>query len=107
MSKSFRGLPKAIRWWCRGCRKCATAAWSRFCRRRAVPRYRAREPETCFFHSEAALQLPHICIRRPVFASVLSLIIILIGLISSDRLTVREYPAIDEPVVSVRTEYKG
>ena len=53
------------------------------------------------------MQLPQICIRRPVFATVLSLIIILIGLISYDRLTVREYPAIDEPVVSVRTEYKG
>jgi multidrug efflux pump len=51
--------------------------------------------------------LSEICIRRPVFASVLSLVVVLIGLISYDRLTVREYPAIDEPVVSVRTEYKG
>src|SRR5690606_8452547 len=48
-----------------------------------------------------------VCIKRPVFATVLSLVIILIGLISYDRLTVREYPAIDEPVVSVRTTYKG
>jgi multidrug efflux pump len=47
------------------------------------------------------------CIKRPVFATVLSLIIILVGLISYERLTVREYPAIDEPVVSVRTDYKG
>ena len=53
------------------------------------------------------MQLPQICIRRPVFATVMSLIVVLIGLISYDRLTVREYPAIDEPVVSVRTEYKG
>ncbi|NLY26232.1 MAG: efflux RND transporter permease subunit [Alcaligenaceae bacterium] len=51
--------------------------------------------------------LSDICIKRPVFATVLSLIILLVGLISYDRLTVREYPAIDEPVVSVRTEYKG
>lgn len=51
--------------------------------------------------------LSEICIKRPVFATVLSLIIVLIGLISYDRLTVREYPAIDEPVVSVRTDYKG
>lgn len=51
--------------------------------------------------------LSDICIRRPVFATVLSLIVVLVGLISYDRLTVREYPAIDEPVVSVRTEYKG
>lgn len=47
------------------------------------------------------------CIRRPVFATVLSLLIVLIGLISYDRLSVREYPAIDEPVVSVVTSYKG
>src|SRR5690606_3897650 len=51
--------------------------------------------------------LSELCIKRPVFATVLSLVIMLIGFISYDRLTVREYPAIDEPVVSVRTEYKG
>lgn len=47
------------------------------------------------------------CIRRPVFATVLSLLIVLVGLISYDRLSVREYPAIDEPVVSVVTTYNG
>lgn len=47
------------------------------------------------------------CIRRPIFATVLSLMIILVGLISYERLSVREYPAIDEPVVSVITSYKG
>ncbi len=51
--------------------------------------------------------LSDICIRRPVFATVLTLIIVLVGLISYDRLTVREYPAIDEPMVSVITDYKG
>jgi len=51
--------------------------------------------------------LSEVCIKRPVFATVLSLMIVLVGLISYDRLTVREYPAIDEPVVSVRTDYKG
>lgn len=51
--------------------------------------------------------LPELCIRRPVFATVLSLVILLVGLISYDRLSVREYPAIDEPVVSVVTNYKG
>ena len=48
-----------------------------------------------------------LCIRRPVFATVLSLIIILVGLVSYQRLSVREYPNIDEPVVSVRTDYPG
>ena len=51
--------------------------------------------------------LSEICIKRPVFATVLSLIIVLVGLISYERLSVREYPAIDEPVVSVVTVYKG
>lgn len=51
--------------------------------------------------------LSEVCIKRPVFASVLSLIIVLIGLISYSRLAVREYPNIDEPIVSVSTTYKG
>jgi len=53
------------------------------------------------------MTLPEICIRRPVFATVLSLVILLIGLISYQRLAVREYPRIDEPVVSVSTTYRG
>ncbi|OGB92014.1 MAG: multidrug transporter AcrB [candidate division NC10 bacterium RIFCSPLOWO2_02_FULL_66_22] len=53
------------------------------------------------------MQLPEICIRRPVLATVMSLMIVLIGVISFQRLTVREYPKIDTPVVSVRTVYKG
>ena len=46
-------------------------------------------------------------IRRPVFATVMSLILFLIGFVSYSRLTVREYPNIDEPIVSVRTDYLG
>jgi multidrug efflux pump len=53
------------------------------------------------------MRLPEICIQRPVFATVMSLMIVLVGVISFDRLTVREYPKIDTPVVSVRTVYKG
>ena len=53
------------------------------------------------------MTLPEICIRRPVFASVLSLVVLLIGLISYQRLAVREYPRIDEPIVSVQTTYRG
>jgi multidrug efflux pump len=48
-----------------------------------------------------------ICIRRPVFATVMSLIIVLIGLVSYSKLAVREYPKIDEPVVTVNTRYPG
>ena len=53
------------------------------------------------------MMLPEICIKRPVFATVLSLVILLIGLISYTRLSVREYPRIDEPVVSVSVTYRG
>ncbi len=53
------------------------------------------------------MTLPEFCIKRPVFATVLSLVIVLIGLISYQRLSVREYPRIDEPVVSVSTTYRG
>ncbi|MEY3083041.1 MAG: hypothetical protein RJA94_3026 [Pseudomonadota bacterium] len=47
------------------------------------------------------------CIRRPVFATVLSLVLVLAGLMSFSRLTIREYPNIDEPQVSVQTNYPG
>ncbi|MBU3724610.1 MAG: efflux RND transporter permease subunit [Burkholderiaceae bacterium] len=47
------------------------------------------------------------CIRRPVFATVLSLIIVLVGAVSFTRLSVREYPRIDTPVVTVETRYLG
>jgi multidrug efflux pump len=53
------------------------------------------------------LQLPEISIRRPVFATVLSLLVVLIGMVSFDRLSVREYPKIDEPVVTVSVRYPG
>ncbi|MBK8073751.1 MAG: efflux RND transporter permease subunit [Ramlibacter sp.] len=53
------------------------------------------------------MQLPEISIRRPVFATVLSLLILLIGYVSFTRLAVREYPKIDEPVVTVETRYTG
>ncbi len=51
--------------------------------------------------------LPELSIRRPVLATVMSLAIILLGVISFQRLSVREYPKIDTPVVSVRTVYTG
>lgn len=47
------------------------------------------------------------CIRRPVFATVLNLMLILVGIIAYNRLSVREYPKIDEPVVTVETLYPG
>ncbi len=53
------------------------------------------------------MKISEISVRRPVLATVMSLLIVLIGLVAYDRLAVREYPNIDEPTVSVITVYQG
>ena len=53
------------------------------------------------------MQLAETSIRRPVFATVLSLLILLIGAASFNRLSLREYPKIDEPTVTVSVKYPG
>ncbi|MBV1922175.1 MAG: efflux RND transporter permease subunit [Pseudomonadales bacterium] len=51
--------------------------------------------------------LSDISVKRPVFASVISLVLIAFGLVSFDRLPLREYPQIDPPVVTIDTGYPG
>ena len=51
--------------------------------------------------------LPSLSLRRPVFAIVMNVIIILFGVIGYTYLGVREYPSIDPPVITVRTNYTG
>tara|TARA_Y100000768_G_scaffold387807_1_gene380375 strand:- start:620 stop:3652 length:3033 start_codon:yes stop_codon:yes gene_type:complete len=53
------------------------------------------------------MHISEVTVNRPVFAIVLSLFVILIGLASYDKLTIREYPDIDRPVVTVSTVYTG
>lgn len=53
------------------------------------------------------MKLSEVSIRRPVFATVMSLAIVLFGVIAFTLLPVREYPDIDPPVVSVATFYRG
>ncbi len=53
------------------------------------------------------MRLSEICIDRPVFATVLSLLIVLFGVIGLTRLPNRELPNIDPPIVSVTTIYPG
>jgi multidrug efflux pump len=53
------------------------------------------------------MSLASISIKRPVLAIVMSLTILLFGIISFTFLGVREYPAIDPPIISVRTSYAG
>lgn len=53
------------------------------------------------------MSISDISIKRPVFATVLNILVVLLGVIAFDRLTVREYPNIDVPVVTVETVYVG
>jgi multidrug efflux pump len=53
------------------------------------------------------MKLSEISIQRPVFATVMSLVVVVFGLLALLRLPVREYPDIDPPVVSVTTLYRG
>jgi multidrug efflux pump len=46
-------------------------------------------------------------VRRPVFAAVISLVLIIVGLLALNRLAVREFPAVDPPIVSIQTDYRG
>ncbi|MCC7426535.1 MAG: efflux RND transporter permease subunit [Alphaproteobacteria bacterium] len=51
--------------------------------------------------------LSDVSIKRPVFATVLSLLLVVMGLAAFLKLPIREYPAIDPPVVSITTTYRG
>jgi multidrug efflux pump len=53
------------------------------------------------------MRLSETSIRRPVLACVMSLLLILVGLVSFDQLSLREYPRIDEPLVNVSTRLQG
>ena len=46
-------------------------------------------------------------VKRPVFAVVISMLLVAFGLVSFERLALREYPDIDPPIVSIRTNYIG
>lgn len=51
--------------------------------------------------------LTDLSVKRPVFASVISILLIAFGLVAFDKLPLREYPNIDPPVVSIQTNYRG
>ena len=53
------------------------------------------------------MHVSELTVKRPVLASVISLFLVLIGIISYDKLTIREYPDIDKPVITVSTIYRG
>ncbi|GAB3369548.1 hypothetical protein GCM10027567_01970 [Spongiibacter taiwanensis] len=51
--------------------------------------------------------LSDLSVKRPVFATVVSLLLVAFGLLSFERLALREYPDIDPPIVSITTQYIG
>jgi multidrug efflux pump len=53
------------------------------------------------------MTLSELSIRRPVFATVLSLLLLILGIMAALRLSVREYPDITQPNVSINVTYRG
>lgn len=53
------------------------------------------------------MNISELSIRRPVLATVLTLIILLMGIIGYTYLGVREYPSVDNPIISVQCTYPG
>lgn len=53
------------------------------------------------------MNISELSLRRPVLATVLSILIIVFGVIGFTFLGVRDYPAIDPPIINVRTSYAG
>jgi multidrug efflux pump len=53
------------------------------------------------------MTLSEISVRRPVFATVMSMLLVIFGVVSLQRLPIREYPDIERPVISITTNYSG
>jgi len=53
------------------------------------------------------MRFPHFFIDRPIFATVLSLIVVIVGLIAQQSLPIAEYPEIAPPTVNISATYPG
>ena len=53
------------------------------------------------------MTLSDISVRRPVFAAVIAILMVLVGIVGFLNLPVREYPDTEPPIVSVGTSYTG
>jgi multidrug efflux pump len=53
------------------------------------------------------MMISDLSVRRPVFATVMSLLLFILGLGAITRLSLREFPDVDRPVVNVETRYRG
>ena len=53
------------------------------------------------------MSLSSTCIKRPVFATVMNIILMILGCIGLVFLGVRDYPSVDPPIISVSTSFPG
>ena len=53
------------------------------------------------------MKIAEVSVKRPVFATVVSLLLVILGLLAFDRLAVRELPEVESPVVSIDVSYRG
>src|SRR5258708_12884923 len=53
------------------------------------------------------MNISELSLKRPVLAIVMNLMIILFGVVGNNFLAVRDYPAIDPPIITVQTSYTG
>ena len=78
------------------------------CRCRALARGQHRHAgEACANERDSAMMISDLSVRRPVFATVMSLLLFILGLGAITRLSLREFPDVDRPVVNIETRYRG
>ena len=53
------------------------------------------------------MKLSELSVKRPVFATVISLMLVIVGLMALTRLPVRELPDVESPIISIETDYLG
>ena len=53
------------------------------------------------------MNISELSLKRPVLATVMNIALIIFGLVGFSFLALREYPAIDPPIISVQTSYTG
>src|SRR5690242_2921534 len=81
--------------------------WGRFVWRRQAPVGTPAYKHRGHFPQAGSMKISDLSIRRTVFASMASLALVLFGALGYTRLSVREFPDVDPPIVSVSTVLPG
>lgn len=53
------------------------------------------------------MNIAEVCVKRPVFATVMTLVILVLGIVFYSRLPIRKYPNVEQPVITIETEFRG